>query len=95
MNLGEVHVGQAVTIQNVGGPRGFRRRLMELGLIPGTSVQVVAVAPLGDPLKLRVRGCTLSIRRAEACSIDVNGAAQPVVPTPTMNAARLEVGIGV
>jgi len=98
MNLGEVHVGQAVTIQNVGGSRGFRRRLMELGLIPGTSVQVVAVAPLGDPLKLRVRGCTLSIRRAEACSIDVsgvNGAAQPVAPAATMSAARLEVGIGV
>ena len=39
---------------------------MELGLVPGTRVEVVGVAPLGDPLELLVRGCSLSIRRTEA-----------------------------
>lgn len=40
----------------VAGPRTFRRRLQELGLVPGTAVRVVNVAPLGDPLELEVRG---------------------------------------
>ena len=50
----------------VGGERAFRRRLMELGLLPGTTITITKVAPLGDPLELRVRGCSLSIRRHEA-----------------------------
>lgn len=44
---------------------------MELGLVPGTTVSVEKVAPLGDPLELRARGCTLSIRAAEARAVDV------------------------
>ena len=44
---------------------------MEMGLLPGTTVGVVRVAPLGDPIELRVRGYALSIRRSEAESIEV------------------------
>jgi ferrous iron transport protein A len=44
---------------------------MEMGLLPGTPVHVVRVAPLGDPLVLQVRGSTLSIRHAEALEIEV------------------------
>lgn len=53
-------------VQRVDGPRAYRRRLLEMGLVPGTSVQVVRRAPLGDPLELVARGSTLSIRLAEA-----------------------------
>lgn len=67
---------QAGRIVSVGGGRSFRRRLLELGLVPGTVVQVRSVAPLGDPLELRVRGCRLSIRRAEAAGITVVATAQ-------------------
>jgi Fe2+ transport system protein FeoA len=45
--------------------------LLELGLIPGTEVSIEKVAPLGDPLELKVRGCTLSIRRADARAVSV------------------------
>jgi ferrous iron transport protein A len=55
----------------VGGPRAFRRRLLELGFVPGTAVRVVGVAPLGDPLELELRGCRISIRRADAQSVRV------------------------
>lgn len=51
--------------------RPIARRLMELGLVPGTRVSITRVAPLGDPLQLRVRNYALSIRRSEAISIDV------------------------
>ncbi len=71
MSLAEIGIGKVVTVTRVGGERSFRRRLMELGLVPGTRVQVMGVAPLGDPLELLVRGCSLSIRRAEAGSIEV------------------------
>ncbi len=60
-----------VTVIRVGGDRSFRRRLMELGLVPGTRVTIEKIAPLGDPLELRARGCTLSIRAAEARAVEV------------------------
>ena len=75
MKLAQVAVGQSATIQQVGGERSFRRRLMELGLVPGTRVQVMGIAPLGDPLELLVRGASLSIRRSEAGVIVVQAEA--------------------
>jgi ferrous iron transport protein A len=71
MTLGDIALDVAVTVTRVGGERAFRRRLMELGILPGTRVEVVRVAPLGDPLEIRARGCFLSIRRNEARFIDV------------------------
>ena len=72
MNLAQARIGQVVTISHVAGEGSFRRRLMELGLVPGTRVEVLGVAPLGDPLELLVRGGSLSIRRAEAQGVSVN-----------------------
>ena len=72
MNLAQTRIGQIVTVTHVAGEGSFRRRLMELGLVPGTRVEVVGVAPLGDPLELLVRGSSLSIRRAEAEGVSVS-----------------------
>jgi ferrous iron transport protein A len=58
--------GQTGTITSIGGPRNLRVRLMELGLLPGTRIDVVRRAPLGGPLHVTVRGCHLSIRTADA-----------------------------
>lgn len=58
-------------ILHVGGARPLRRRLMELGLTPGTEVTVVGVSPLGDPLELSVRGSRISIRKKDAMQIEV------------------------
>jgi len=44
---------------------------MEMGLLPGTPVSVARIAPLGDPLELRLRGYALSIRRLEAMGIEI------------------------
>lgn len=71
MTLAHAHVGERFTIERIGGERSFRRRLMELGLVPGTHVELVGVAPLGDPLELLVRGCSLSIRKGEALWVSV------------------------
>jgi ferrous iron transport protein A len=71
MNLAETRIGQVVTVEHIAGEGSFRRRLMELGLVPGTRVEVVGVAPLGDPMELLLRGGSLSIRRAEAAGVAV------------------------
>lgn len=73
--LAELSPGQTGHLVDVRGPRLFRRRLMELGLVPGTEVRFVSVAPLGDPIEIEVRGARLSIRRAEADALQVRPAA--------------------
>jgi ferrous iron transport protein A len=76
-SLAEIPRGRSAVVREVAGPRAFRRRLLEMGLVPGTAVRVVTVAPLGDPLRIEVRGGEWSIRRAEAAQIAVEVAAKP------------------
>lgn len=66
VSLNTVALHTRVVLKNIGGDRGFRRRLMEMGMVPGTEVMITKVAPLGDPLELAVRGARLSVRRDEA-----------------------------
>ena len=73
-SLAETPLDRSVTVRGVDGPRAFRRRLLEMGLVPGVAVRIVTVAPLGDPLRIEIRGGQWSIRRAEAAQIDVDPA---------------------
>lgn len=75
--LGDLPIGAAGTVRRVGGDRPVARRLMEMGILPGTEVEIVRVAPLGDPLQLRVRGYSLSIRRAQATAVEVTDVRLP------------------
>jgi Fe2+ transport system protein FeoA len=68
-SLAEIALGKTATVRAVDGPRAFRRRLLEMGLVPGTEVRIITIAPLGDPLQIEVRGGQWSIRRAEAAQI--------------------------
>ena len=70
--LDQLQPGQAGKILRVEGDPSIARRLMELGLVPGTRVEVLRRAPLGDPLELSVRGMHLSLRRSEALRIHVS-----------------------
>ncbi|WP_422133895.1 FeoA family protein [Endozoicomonas sp. ALD040] len=49
----------------------YRRKLLAMGLTPGTCFRVCRVAPLGDPIQLQVRGFQLSLRRHEAAAVEV------------------------
>lgn len=92
MNLAQTRIGQIVTVAHVGGEGSFRRRLMELGLVPGTRVEVIGVAPLGDPLELLVRGSSLSIRRSEAegVAVSLGGASSAERVATSSTAGRAE-----
>ncbi len=63
--------GETGIIVRLAGEPAIARRLMELGLTPGTAVELVRRAPLGDPVELRLREIHLSIRRSEAAHIHV------------------------
>lgn len=71
-SLAGLPVGASAVVRQIRSIRPTARRLMELGLVPGTRVTLTRVAPLGDPLELRVRNYSLSIRRSEALTIEVD-----------------------
>ena len=71
MTLNELPVGKAAVITKVGGAGALRCRLLDMGLIPKTKIVITKVAPMGDPIELRLRGYTLTIRIEDAKNIDV------------------------
>jgi ferrous iron transport protein A len=56
---------------NSAGSNSYRRKLLSLGLTPGAEISVTRVAPMGDPVEIRVRGFALSLRRDEAATLSV------------------------
>lgn len=78
MTLDQLPVGKTAVITAVGGEGALRCRLLDMGLIPGTTVTVRKVAPMGDPMELRLRGYELTLRAADAKNIEIDqkGAAQ-------------------
>ena len=70
-SLAALPVGGSAVVCRVRGDRAVVRRLLEVGLVPGTKVTMRRIAPLGDPIELRVRNFALSIRRSDALGIDI------------------------
>ena len=71
MTLREVPVRTTVSVVKFHGEGAFRRRIMDMGITKGSEIYVRKVAPLGDPVEITVRGYELSLRKADADSIDV------------------------
>lgn len=71
MTLAELAVGQNAIIKTVGGEGPLRLRFLDMGLIPRTHVTVVKVAPMGDPIEIRIRGYELTLRKEDAARIEV------------------------
>ena len=69
--LKQATVGETVKVVKLHGEGAIKRRIMDMGLTRGISVLVRRVAPLGDPIELKVRGYELSIRKTEAAAIEV------------------------
>ncbi len=71
MTLDEATIGKTVKITKVGGEGQLRVRLLDMGLIPQTTVTVQKVAPMGDPIEIYLRGYELTIRKEDAARIEV------------------------
>ena len=73
MTLDQLSIGASAVITAVGGAGALRCRLLDMGLIPRTRVTLQKVAPMGDPIEIRVRGYELTLRVEEAKKIEVDG----------------------
>ena len=69
--LSELKSGQSAVVESLGEKGPVRRRLMDMGVTPGAKIEVVKVAPLGDPIEVNIRGYELSLRKNEAEQIVV------------------------
>ena len=70
-NLRTVPVGSTAKVVKIHGEGAVKRRIMDMGITKGVEVYVRKVAPLGDPIEITVRGYELSLRKADAESIEV------------------------
>ena len=64
--LDEFKIGETGLVTNVNGEGRFRRRLLDMGVTPGTKIFLRKKAPLGDPLEITLRGYELTLRKDEA-----------------------------
>jgi Fe2+ transport system protein FeoA len=58
-------------VTNVVGERNIRQRLMDMGLVNGSEVEIQQVAPLGDPIEIKIKGYNLSLRKNEAAAVNI------------------------
>ena len=76
MTLNELKIGATAVITAVGGDGALRCRLLDMGIIPKTRVTLQKVAPMGDPIEIRVRGYELTLRVEETEKIEVEVGAE-------------------
>ena len=69
--LSELKPGQKGMISKVGGSGQTHRRILDMGVVPRTEIEVERVAPLGDPIEVKVKGYHLSLRKEEAANVYV------------------------
>ncbi|MBO5424911.1 MAG: ferrous iron transport protein A [Lachnospiraceae bacterium] len=71
MTLRDLKPGQSGVVASVKGEGNIRRRVLDMGVTPGTKIDVIKVAPLGDPVEIVLRGYNLSLRKEEAEAIEL------------------------
>lgn len=76
MTLDKLAIGQSAKIIAVGGEGSMRNRLIDMGLIPKTTVMLRKVAPMGDPIEIRLRGYELTLRKEDASVITVEATSE-------------------
>ena len=69
--LSELKPKQKGKIVKVGGKGRVHRRILDMGVVSGTAVEVERVAPLGDPIEIKVKGYNLTLRKEEAANIQI------------------------
>jgi len=69
--LQDLKPGERARVERIEGGGALRRRMMDMGIVPGVELEVVRCAPLGGPLQLRLKGYYLAMRRGECAKIIV------------------------
>lgn len=71
MKLSMLKPGERGKITKIGSVKLLKRRLMDMGVIPGEIITIEKIAPLGDPIEISIKNYSLSLRKKEAVEIDV------------------------
>ena len=95
VNLHRIPVGTSAIITKVGGEGALRQHFLDMGVIPGSEVTVVQLAPLGDPMELRIHGYELTIRVADAEKIQVVPVVRPNIGTAASGSDTDSSGLSV
>ena len=82
MTIRDLKIGQKGRIESVGGEGALRQHFLDMGVIPGEVVTLVKLAPLGDPMELRIQGYELTLRVADADRITVSATAAETAAEP-------------
>ena len=86
MTLKELQIGKSAIVDAVGGAGALRQHFLDMGLIPGAEITLVKLAPMGDPMELRIHGYELTLRLDDAAQITVT----PTEKTPAVHAPVAE-----
>ncbi len=87
MFLNELEIGRSARVVHVGGEGALRHHFLDMGLIPGAEVTLVKLAPMGDPMQLRIHGYELTLRVSEAKKIEIEPAEENGRKEPERKAA--------
>ena len=74
LSLDTLRVGQSARVSHIEAEPAMRRRLLELGLVPGTRVTCTAVSPAGDPAAYLIRGAVVALRSRDAAGVGLEEA---------------------
>ena len=88
MTLNELPIGKSARVDTVGGTGALRQHFLDMGLIPGAEVTLVKLAPMGDPMELRIHGYELTLRLDDAARIEITPAEAPAA-APARKAGRM------
>ncbi len=80
LTLAALPIGQPAVIETVGGEGALRQHLLDMGVIPGVEVTPVRLAPMGDPIEIRIRDYELTLRMDDATQIGVRPVTQELLP---------------
>ena len=95
MTLRDLKVGQSARVEVVGGAGALRQHFLDMGVIPGAEVTLVKLAPMGDPMELRIHGYELTLRLADAEKIEcvsIPGLTAPQAPEKGREKPHLGLG---
>ena len=73
MTLRELKIGESAVVTQLGGEGALRQHFLDMGMIPGAEVTVQKMAPMGDPMELKIHGYELTLRLADAAQIEISG----------------------
>ena len=95
MTLKELQIGKSAIVDAVGGAGALRQHFLDMGLIPGAEVTLIKLAPMGDPMELRIHGYELTLRLEDAAQIGITPTeAVPPVHTPVEDKMVEHPGLG-